>query len=698
MKRLYNILLVCACTMALVSCMNDAKVKESGDNTPSAEKGVLSLNIGTRNSDGNTPSYTISIYQIADSKSTLVRKYTKEDKPEYIWLLAGDYSAHVVCGEPVPATFNSEERYYVGSSLFEIVGGETTNVDIVAVGQNVPVKVNFDQTITEGFLDGYHVEVWANDEVKLRYTESAEGYFIMPQNTTSLSWRFVGTFVYEDNGEQVEVDRSGSIENIELKKAYSLSFKFSKDASGLLDGLTATVDERIEERDDHLAFSPDPELKGVGFDLAAPYNYTGGERQYLATAPSIFNNVVITVGDRVFEPVSNTVPGIMLTGLNSAQLYITLSDDFFNSLSGGSQIINMRVFDVDGGSVAKDLPYNLQGVKALDYSSIDLWSGITPISATVFGAPASVEIVCREGEGEWQSFSATSSENNTYIAQVNGIEAGRTYECNLVINGKTIGTSIAFTTEKGAQIPNGDMESWCVSDKVTYPGPSKNSKYWDSGNEGTSMVGETLTSSSTDIRPGSKGQYSALLDSKTIDAVIMKQFGAGNIFVGDFGEASLSPIGATVYFGQPFTYNAKPKGVKMWVKYNCGTIDNKGSAGVNKGEPDLTKIFCCICNWKSAWCVDSTKANETTFSPSMNDIKNCTDGRYDGVLYTAYFESRTSNTEWHELYIPFEKIEGTDDSSGANYLVLTATCSGYGDYFTGSSDSWMYIDDIELVY
>jgi hypothetical protein len=209
-------------------------------------------------------------------------------------------------------------------------------------------------------------------------------------------------------------------------------------------------------------------------------------------------------------------------------------------------------------------------------------------------------------------------------------------------------------------------------------------------------VGNTdnnLTSKSTDVRPGTKGSYSAFLDSK----VVVGKFGAGNIFVGSFGKVVITSLSATVYFGQPFTFNAKPKGVRMWVKYNCGSIDNIGSVG-KKGDPDLTKIFCCLCNWSSAWCVDSDKADATTFSPSMENIRNCTDGRYSGVLYTAYFDTNTSNNEWHELYIPFEKIEGTDDSKGANYLVLTATCSGYGDFFTGSADSWMYIDDVELVY
>ena len=34
----------------------------------------------------------------------------------------------------------------------------------------------------------------------------------------------------------------------------------------------------------------------------------------------------------------------------------------------------------------------------------------------------------------------------------------------------------------------------------------------------------------------------------------------------------------------------------------------------------------------------------------------------------------------------------------ATHLVLVASASQYGDYFTGSKESVMYIDDLELVY
>ena len=686
--------------LALVACVNSPKA-DNADNAPSTEKGAVKLNVATRTTDGAAQrDYILSIFKKEADKQTLVRKYDSSNAdmqmPEYIWLLEGNYKAVVESGVAVAATFDATKQYFVGEKSFDIKGGESAKVDVVATMQNIPVEVLFDQTIVDGFHKGYKVDV-AADNLLLSYTESKTGYFIMPEGCTTLSWHFVGTFEYED-GEQVAVDKRGAIENVELKKGYKLSFKFSKDANGFLGGLDVKVDETIEERDDHFSFNPDPELRGVDFDLSVPCEYAGGSRQYVATSPADFCGVVLTAGGKEFNPVEGDVPGVALSGLNTPKLYVTLSEDFFYQLNGGAQIVELCVTDTSGGEARKELPYTIPGVNAYDKSSTNLWIGTAVLSATVFGTPSSVNIAYRQGEGEWQSCAAQSSGNNIYTTQISGVSASSSYEYRLEIGGKVVGAPRSFATELGAQIPNGDMEQWCVDGKVTYPSATASNRYWDTGNGGTSMVSETLTTSSDKIRPGAKGKYCAFLDSKSINALIMTQFGAGNIFVGRFGAASLSPIGATVYFGQPFTYNAKPKGVRMWLRYTCGAIDNVSGGGVSSGDPDLTKIFCCMCNWTSAWCVDSTKADATTFSPDMASIKTCTDGRYNGVLYTAYFESTTSNNEWHELYIPFEKVDGTDENIVPNYLVFTATCSGYGDYFSGSSNSEMYLDDIELVY
>ena len=73
------------------------------------------------------------------------------------------------------------------------------------------------------------------------------------------------------------------------------------------------------------------------------------------------------------------------------------------------------------------------------------------------------------------------------------------------------------------------------------------------------------------------------------------------------------------------------------------------------------------------------------------------DARYNIVLYSAYMETTQSQTEWKLVEIPFT-FYGSDPNQVPTHLILTFTCSGYGDFFDGSTDSWMYIDDIELVY
>ena len=692
MKRLFNII-ICACALALASCIGNDNVKDNGTNTPSEEKGVLTLNVATRAEEsGAQRNYILSIYKNEGGKATLVRKYdsSREDmqKPEYIWLLAGNYTAKVESGVAVSATFNETENYFYGESSFNIVAGDTSTVDIVAVMQNIPVEVTFDQNIAEGFLSGYYAEVKASDDVKLSYTESKKGFFIMPEGVTTLSWNFVGTYKYND-GEEVAVNKSGVIENVAPKKGYKLSFKFSPDAAGLFGGISVVVDESSEERDDHLSFSPDPELKGVGFDINATCNYAGGDRQYVATSPAEFSNVEIVANGKSYNPVTETVAGVTLAGLNTPQLFITLSDDFFNALPGGSHTIELIVTDVNRGEARKELPYNLQGVHAYNKAKTNLWSGKTTLSATVFGSPSSVAIIYRKGEEEWKQSPAYEIEKNTFEAQINDLESGSNYEYNLVINGKTVGTSVAFSTEKGAQIPNGDLEDWCKDgDGVIIPWASSSSPYWCTGNYGTAVLSKNITQSSSDVRPGSKGTKSMYMDSE----YIVIKFAAGNGYIGSWG--GMDGANAKVYFGQPFEYNAKPKAIRFWAKWNCGTIDKVDQGVGKKGDPDLCKIFCCMTT--NSHLVNSKDGAGTTFSPSDANIKSG-DARYKIVLYSAYLETTQTQSEWKLVEIPFT-FYGTDPNQVPSHLILTFTCSGYGDFFDGSTSSWMYIDDIELVY
>lgn len=692
MKRLLNIL-ICACALALVSCIGDGKVKDGGTNTPSGDKGVLMLNIATRTEEGGATSrdYVLCIYKNEGEKATLVRKYDSSkaemQKPEFIWLLEGNYTAKVESGKVVNASFANNDCYYYGEQDFDIVGGQTANVDLVAVMQNIPVEVVFDQTIIDGCRSGYYVEVAASSDVKLKYTESKKGYFIMPEGVTTLEWSFVGTYVYAD-GKQVEINETGTIENVQPKKGYKLSFKYSNDASGFLGDIVVEVDESTEERDDHISFNPDPEIRGVGFEWNVPYKYANGERKYIATSLEPFCGVVLTADGRTFDAVNDTVAGIALEGLNTTQLYITLSEEFFNVLPGGSQSIEMCVTDISGGEARKTLPYVLQGVNDYNNSLTNLWVGTSSLTATVYGTPSKVEITMREGEGEWKNYTASASGSDTYSAAVDGLVTDHTYEYNLIVDGKTIGTSRKFTTDKGAQIPNAGLEDWTSNGSVIIPYHTLVNPYWCTGNYGTAILSKNITQSSDDVRPGTTGTKSAYMDSEYI---VMK-FAAGNLYVGSWG--GMQGTNATVYFGQPFEFNAKPKAIRFWAKFNCGTIDYADGGVGKKGDPDLCKIFCCMTT--DVHTVISADANGTTFSPSDANIKSG-DARYDKVLYSAYFESTQSQNDWKQFEIPFT-FYGKDPNQVPTHIILTFTCSGYGDFFDGSTDSWMYVDDIELVY
>ena len=252
-----------------------------------------------------------------------------------------------------------------------------------------------------------------------------------------------------------------------------------------------------------------------------------------------------------------------------------------------------------------------------------------------------------------------------------------------------VGSPRRFTLSGGNQIPNGDLEDWCKDgDGVIIPYHTSNNPYWCTGNYGTAILSKNITQSSNDVRPGSKGTKSMYMDSE----YIVVKFAAGNGYLGSWG--GMDGTNAKVYFGQPFDFNAKPKAIRLWAKWNCGTIDKVSSNVGKKGNPDLCKMFCALTT--DSHLVDSSKGAETTFSPSDADIKSG-DPRYDKVLYSAYFDTTESQTEWKMVEIPFT-FYGDDPNQVPTHIMLTFTCSGYGDFFDGSTSSWMYVDDIELVY
>ena len=699
MKQIFNII-TCGLLALLVatSCVGTPEEERlpMGEN-----EGVLALNLNfgaTKVSSEEIAAYTLRIFRYTGENDPesgepvkeLVRKFTAESEvPQYIWLLNGNYCAAVEIGnKAVNASFS--QRYFEGTEDFEITSKKISDVEVKCNMRNAVVATEFDATVTERFTEEYYVYVSiaenfnlsaakSGDVPSLKYTENTQGYFLMPEGCTTLSWYFYGS-----NGTDI-VEKQGTITDVEALKLYSLKFKYSPDAPGFLT-VTAKVDQSVDYHRHEIAFSPDPTVKGDGFDISLPYTYISGERKYIVTALDNISQINLVNNDTTFDLLNGSYAGATVNQVNPKEYRITFGEEFFNSLPGGEQRLQFRIKDISGGEGESDVVYHLQGVLPLRSNDYELWFGTADLRAQAFGG-SNVQIGCRlSGASEWSMYSTSSSGTaNIYNAvATSGITANKSYEYAMFVDSKQVGGILSFTTANGAQIPEAGFEDWVIygSKEVAWPTANVDYAMWDTGNHATKQFVDNVTVAEDDPRPGSKGSKCACMQST--EAVIA--FAAGNLFVGRF--RGISGSGGKVDFGRPFEFNARPKALKFWMKNNQGQINKKeGNPG---SGTDMFKIFVALANR------DKAEAYHVDTGANPAVLFETPEGQPGVIAYNCW-TGTDSRSEWTEITLDLHYYD-TANTTKPNVLVLTFTCSGYGDYLCGSTDSWMKIDDVEFVY
>lgn len=254
------------------------------------------------------------------------------------------------------------------------------------------------------------------------------------------------------------------------------------------------------------------------------------------------------------------------------------------------------------------------------------------------------------------------------------------------------------------QLPNGGFEEWSTTKDIVYPYAAGADPYWSTGNMGAALAKTTLTEA-CDPRPGSAGKYGAHLKSKFANVAGIGKFAAGNIFMGNY--VATDGTNGLLTFGRSFT--ARPTALRLWLKFKGGVIDKAGKntpAGIGVGSPDNGSIFIAVGTWKkeeygvvpavvpkyggqtlgtddSPICI-ATRDIGTLFKPNGPDV----------IGYGEYFIVDDIDV-WTQVTIPL-KYKATDIEP-TNLLIVCAS-SRWGDYFTGSTQSEMWLDDLELVY
>lgn len=318
----------------------------------------------------------------------------------------------------------------------------------------------------------------------------------------------------------------------------------------------------------------------------------------------------------------------------------------------------------------------------------------------------------KQGEEGWKSLSTADADSpitatgGRFKARV-VVEPLTTYEVKAFCGDKE-SESVVVTTEEERQLPNGNMEHWGKIGKAWYPfavtaDESPIDPFWGSGNKASTTMGENynLTTAVTDTPAGVTGQYAAQLESR----YVVLKLAAGNLFTGEFAAIRNTTHGI-VNFGRPFTL--RPTALRLWVRYTCGQITNAKDIGsmpigesIQIGDYDQGSVYIALGTWtkekygygkgkEELFGTDEcpisidTRDVSTFFNPNGEDVIG-----YGGRIFTESVE------EWTQLTIP---IEYRDYATPPTHIVVVCSASRFGDYFTGSRNSRMWVDEIELLY
>lgn len=430
------------------------------------------------------------------------------------------------------------------------------------------------------------------------------------------------------------------------------------------------------------------------------------------------NELTFRMGDELkpaYFPVADLTATISVTNHSGQQF--SQDTPITNVKARKHYILNFKVAetgDIGGVSVSVDgtetvytFTFNVstEASTKLGAEAANAWSNFAYLEGSILSSseeldPASMHFEYKKADAEeWQTISANyNSGNQKFTATLTGLTPATQYTYRLAYekSGEAYASDpVTFTTEEATTLPNGNMDDWYKSGKTWYPVSesdySTSGSFWDSSNPGTTtgagaLVNVNPTQGNSSIVHTSGGK-SAELKSQYASAFGIGKFAAASLYSGKFNSL-VGTNGAKIDFGQKFA--SRPTGLHGWFRYTSGKIDYRGDntpAGLGeKGTDDLCSIYMALA--KAPHQLNNT--DTSTFFDFENDDNIIAYGELPDA------EAVSTNNEWKEFNVELKYKDITPQT--AYYLIIVCSSSKYGDYFTGSTGSIMYIDDLELLY
>lgn len=285
-----------------------------------------------------------------------------------------------------------------------------------------------------------------------------------------------------------------------------------------------------------------------------------------------------------------------------------------------------------------------------------------------------------KGDEQWTRVDRAdiTTDGGSFFARIIHLDASTTYEAR-VYSGEAYGSIVEFTTGQAVQVPNTNLDEWWLDGKIWNPWPEGGEQYWDTGNKGATTLG-TSNSMPTDDTSSGTG-WAAKLETRFVGIGMLGKLAAGNLFAGRYVKTD--GTNGILSFGRPFTQ--RPTKMRGYLKYTSAEINYTSTEWSDlKGQPDTCIVWVAL--------IDSPEPFEIRTNPKNRQLFNPEGSYVVGYGKIEYGETISE-------YIPFEfDIDYKSTSRVPRYILITASASKYGDYFTGGSGSVLYLDDLELMY
>lgn len=424
----------------------------------------------------------------------------------------------------------------------------------------------------------------------------------------------------------------------------------------------------------------------VGIELYQVYTWTVKAEQnierYFTVSGQVGASVIDVPGHRVIAYVSKTadLSQIMVESIKLGPTGSTITPDILGKQVDFSEPVELTVSSYGGEDVSTWTIYVKNSDIDVATVSADAWTNV----AWVYGrgeAGKDNGIEYRlAGDEQWTKVSDAdlTIEGGDFHACIKHLSPNTTYEAR-AFSGDAYGDVLTFTTGSVVQLPNSSFDNWWLNGKIWCPWAEGGEPYWDTGNTGAATLGQSNSVPTEDTSSGTG--WAAMLQTKFIGLFGIGKLAAGNIFIGSYVRTD--GTNGVLSFGRPFA--ERPTKLKGYLKYNTAPIDYAATEfNYMKGQPDTCIVWMALIDTPEPFEIRTNPNNRNLFDPNGNYV-------------VAY--GKVEFGETIPNYIPFEfELNYKSTSRKPTYVLITASSSKYGDYFTGGQGAVLYIDDLELLY